>query len=428
MRVGIGLLGLGTVGMGVFRILKTHAADIARKTGVRLELKKICVKSLSKKRSVKVPRSLLTDDARKLLSDPSIQIVVELIGGIHPAKEIIGKAFQSGKHVVTANKALLAEQGSEIFRQARRFGKNLGMEASVCGGIPLVKSLKEGLASNRISHFLGIVNGTCNFILTSMSEEGMNFKEALKEAQARGYAEKDPRLDVEGTDSAHKLAVLARLSFGAEVSFKDIFVEGIGSLSSVDIAYAKELGYGMKLLAIGKKLGGGLELRVHPTMLPFNHPLSSVRGVYNAVFVHADQAGDLLFYGKGAGMFPAASAVMSDVVDIAKQIVRGARESNGREEKPRKARVLSMDELRSEYYLHFQVIDKPGVLGRIAQTLGKNRISILSVHQKESHDSKSVPVVILTHQALEKNVRRALRAIDAQKDVTAKPVLIRVEK
>ncbi|MGH7197701.1 MAG: homoserine dehydrogenase [Candidatus Omnitrophota bacterium] len=426
--VNIGLFGLGTVGTGVVKILQSQAAALEKKTGVRVVLKKICVKNPGKKRLVKVNRRLIMKDAKAILKDPFIDIVVELIGGIHPAKELILEAFRSGKHVVTANKALLAEAGDSVFGAALKYSRELGIEASVCGGIPIIKSIREGLASNNITHFLGIVNGTCNYILSAMSK-GSDFRSALKDAQAKGYAERNPRLDVEGVDSAHKLAILARLAFRAAVPFGSIAVEGIESLCVSDIEYARELGYTVKLLAVGKKLPRGLELRVHPTLLHKDHPLSSVNGVYNAVFVHGDQAGDLLFYGRGAGMFPTASAVMSDVLDIARKHSDHEACCPGAPQNAKAAaKVLSLGDIVSKYYLRFQAADKPGVLGRIAETLGANGISILSVHQKESHDSMSVPVVILTYEAREANLRRALKKIDAQKDIREKTVVLRVEK
>ncbi len=423
--VNLGLFGLGTVGSGVVKILQAQSRAIEKKTGVRLVLKKVCVRSLKKKRSVRLPKGVLTTDPADVLHDPSIDIVIELIGGIHPPKEILERAFSCGKHVVTANKALLAERGREVFAEAYRHGRRIGFEASVCGGIPIIKSVKEGLASNEISGFLGIVNGTCNFILSAMTQFGVDFRTALSDAQRGGYAEADPALDVDGIDSAHKLAVLARLAFKTEVDFRKIHVEGIRGLSANDIEYAAELGYVIKLLAIAKKKAGGLELRVHPTMLPLDHPLATVRGVYNAVFLNADQAGDLLFYGRGAGQMPTASAVMSDVIDIAKR-VDASPEPPSFAGSP--ARVLPVEDALSTYYLRFQVQDKPGVLGGIAQTLGRNDISILSVHQKESPDQGSVPVVILTYAAREKNLRRALSQIDARKDVRRKTVVLRVEK
>ncbi len=426
-EVRLGLVGLGTVGSGVFQILRDQTALLEKKTGARLILKKIAVRSLSKKRSVNVPKALLTTDAMSLAKDPGIDILIELAGGIHPAKEIIQKAIASGKHVVTANKALLAEQGEEIFALADKYSRKIGFEASVCGGIPIIKSLREGLVSNNVSQFLGIVNGTCNYILTQMSGGNSDFKTALREAQSKGYAEENPALDVDGVDSAHKLAVLARLAFSSRIPFKKIHVEGIRSLSAEDIAYARELGYVVKLLAVGKKHPGGLELRVNPTLLPQGHPLASVRGVYNAVFINADQAGDQLFYGRGAGRMPTASAVMSDVIDIAKRISSGGHDPKVMLGQADNKKILAVDETVSKYYLRFQVADKPGVLGMIAQTLGKQNISILSVNQKESHTTKSVPVIILTYEAAEKNVRKALKTIDASGGVSKKTVLMRVE-
>ena len=427
--IGIGLFGLGTVGTGVVKILTSQKREIEKKAGVRLELRKVCVRSLSKKRTVKVPRRLLTNRPDELLGDSSIDILVELIGGIHPAKEIILKAFRAGKQVVTANKALLAEQGRVIFGSAQKDSKSLGFEASVCGGIPIIKAIKEGLASDHVTEILGIVNGTCNYILTLMSEEGAEFSRVLKEAQGKGYAEKNPRLDIEGIDSAHKLAILARLAFSAEIPFGAIPVQGIRAVSAADIEYARELGYVIKLLAIGKRKKGSLELRVHPTMLSVNHPLAGVRGVYNAVLVRGERAGDLLFYGKGAGMFPTANAVVSDLIDLSKGLLLGEKEASVSSaiRSSKKARILPLDAVVSKYYLRFQVKDKPGVLGRIAYTLGKLKISILSVHQKESRDARSVPVVILTYEAPEKNLRRALREIDSRGDVHEKTTFIRVE-
>jgi homoserine dehydrogenase len=298
----------------------------------------------------------------------------------------------------------------------------------VVGDIELfAQALREGLASNNISHFLGIVNGTCNYILTAMSQRGIDFKSALKEAQAKGYAESDPALDIDGIDSAHKLAILARLAFRSDIPFKAIPVEGIRHLSAADIAYAAELGYVIKLLAIGKKMKDGLELRVHPTLLPLDHPLATVRGVYNAVFLQADQASDQLFYGRGAGMMPTASAVMSDVIDISRKIATHSAYRSAEAKPFKRLRVLPVERSVSKYYLRFQVADRPGVLGRIAQTLGDHQISILSVHQKESHRPGSVPVVILTYEASEKNIRKALRAIDARSEIREKTRVIRVE-
>ena len=427
-EIGIGLIGLGTVGSGVVKILRSHARRIAAETGVKLALRRVCVRSASKKRLVHVPRALLTTNARAVVEDPSVEILIELAGGIHPAKEWIERAFALRKHVVTANKALLAEKGESVFRQAREHRRRLGFEASVCGGIPIIRTIREGLVSDNVTQILGIVNGTCNYILSAMSQRGVGFTDALKEAQSRGYAEADPALDVDGVDSAHKLAVLSRLAFGSEVDFKKIFIEGIRRVTAADIAYAKELGYVVKLLVIGKKRKRALELRVHPTLLSLDHPLASVRGVYNAVYVHGEQTGDLLFYGRGAGQMPTASAVMSDVIEIAQDMTKGLDSvRSAHEAEPSASRVLPMDELVSKYYLRFQVADRPGVLGAIARILGSNGISILSVHQKESDRARSVPVVILTYDARERDVRRALAKIDARPDTREKTQLLRVE-
>ncbi len=427
-KIGIGLIGLGTVGSGVVNVLRENKKLLSDRSGVELEIRRICVKDISKLRAVKVPRSFLCTDPELLLKDPSISIVVELAGGIHPAKEILQKALARGKYVVTANKALLAQESEVIWEAATRAGVEIGFEASVCGGIPIIQALKEGLVSNKISHFLGIVNGTCNYILSSMSSAGADFHAALKTAQKKGYAEKNPTLDIDGTDSAHKLAVLARLAFGAKIPFEKIHIEGIQKISAADIEYARELGYAIKLLAIGKRSARGLELRVHPTMLPLDHPLSHVHGVYNAVFVRGDRVDDLLFYGRGAGMYPTASAVVSDMIAIAKKIHAGGAKASAHPMPAVPTKICPMDETVCKYYLRFQVADKPGVLGRIAQTLGKNRISILSVHQKESRDAKSVPVIILTYEAKEKDLRKALSQIDHFPESCENTAVIRVEK
>ena len=427
-EIGLGLIGLGTVGTGVVKILKSHAKRIAEQTGVKLVLRRVAVRSGSKRRKVPVSRALITTNAKAVVEDPSVEILIELAGGIHPAKEWIERAFALRKHVVTANKALLAEKGKSVFASAREHRRRIGFEASVCGGIPIIRAVREGLISDNVTHFLGIVNGTCNYILSAMSQRGADFSSALKEAQARGFAEMDPALDVDGIDSAHKLAVLARLAFGSEVDFPRIPVEGIRGITAADISYAKELGYVIKLLVIGKKSARGLELRVHPTLLPLDHPLASVRGVYNAVYVHGDQTGDLLFYGRGAGQMPTASAVMSDVIEIAQDMTKGLDSvRSAHEAEPSRSRVLPIDELVSKYYLRFQVADRPGVLGSIAKILGDNKISILSVHQKGSKGGRSVPVVILTYGARERDVRRALSRIDARGDVRERTQLIRVE-
>ena len=425
--IGVGIIGLGTVGQGVAHILQTQARRIEEKTGLRLELRRVAVRSLNKKRDVFVPKKLLTTRPMDVIEDPRVDIVAELVGGVEPAATWIRRALALGKPVVTANKALLAEKGERVYSLAEKKQIPIGIEASVCGGIPILRSIQEGFASNQITHFYGIVNGTCNTILTSMSQTGKTFAAALDEAKKQGIAEANPSLDIDGFDSAHKLAVLARLAFRMQIPYKKIFVQGIRNITAEDIAYARELGYAIKLLAIGKNLPGGLELRVHPTLLPLDHPLAGVRGVYNAVFLHADQAGDLLFYGRGAGRMPTARAVLSDMLELAKELSVGQFRSVPSLAARHRGRVLPMDRLVSKYYLRFQVADRPGVLGNIAKILGRHHISILSVHQKESQESKSVPVVILTYGAFEENIRRAVRLIGNRKDVREKTQVIRVE-
>ncbi len=432
--VKIGLIGLGTVGSGVVKILLSRRKQIELKTGCSLQLKRIAVRSLSKKRKTTVPKSLLTNNWKTITDDHEIDIVVEVVGGLHPAKEIILKALSRRKHVVTANKALIAENGKVLFSAALNAGRHLRFEASVCGSIPIVKFLQEGLVSNDFTKILGIVNGTCNYILSAMSERRLDFAAALREAQSLGYAEADPRFDIEGIDSAHKLAILARLAFNSAIPFREIYTEGIKNISKADIDYARELGYSVKLLAIARKHKRGLELKVHPALLPISHPLSGVRDAYNAVYVSTDHAKDLLFSGCGAGMMPTASAVMSDIIDIAGDIAKNL--SVGREGRSSKdfvapmksLRILSVGDSISQYYLRFEVKDRPGVLGHITQTLGRNHISILSVHQKEAHTPKSVPVVILTYEAQQKNLFRALKEIDSRNEVVKKTVVIRVER
>jgi len=355
--------------------------------------------------------------------------VVELIGGIHPAKEFIIAALRNNKHVVTANKALLAEEGKEIFDLARRKNLGLGFEASVGGGIPIIKAMREGLIGNRIESILGILNGTSNFILTEMYEHGCDFRSAVKLAQQKGYAEKNPRFDIEGIDSAHKLLILTLLGFGYCPDIKKIYVEGIADISLYDILYAKELGYVIKLLAVAKEEKRRLEIRVNPTFLPERHLLSSVRGIHNAVHVTGDMVGEAIFYGEGAGQMPAASSVISDIVDLAKGITANSC-WKGSEFffNSRIKGLLPISEIESRYYIRFMAIDKPGVLAKIAGVLGKKNISIASVNQKERRRAKVVPVVIITHEAKEKNLRLALGIIDCLAIVREKSVAIRIEE
>jgi len=426
--VNVGLIGFGTVGVGVARALLEKGHLLEQRIGTRVVLKRICDKDLKRPRPVRVPSSLLTTDPRALLRDPEIAVVVELIGGIAPAKTYVLEAMRQGKHVVTANKALLAQDGHELFAAADRYGVDLYFEASVGGGIPIIKALRESLIANNLNTILGIVNGTSNYILTQMREEGLSFHEALLEAKRHGYAERNPSLDIDGHDAAHKLAILALLGFGVRVRLSDIHTEGINHVTPADIQYADELGYCIKPLAIAKQVDHELEVRVHPTLLAKTHLLANVNGVYNAIYVHGDLVGAELFYGRGAGQNPAASAVLSDIADVARNVAMGmARRVPAYCPDQKRLRVRRIDHIETRYYMRFLVIDKPGVLAKISGVLGRYDISIASVSQKERWAARIVPVVMMTHEVREANVRRALEAIDSLGVVKAKTVAIRTE-
>jgi homoserine dehydrogenase len=429
-EVRIGLLGLGTVGSGVVKLLNAQRGELEERVGCRLALDRIADPDLGRAREGLDLQALpLVPDAAQILDNPDVQIVVELVGGLEPAKSFILKAIQAGKHVVTANKALLAHHGAELFEEARTRGVMLGFEAAVAGGIPLIRAVKDGLVANRIVSVFGIVNGTSNYILTKMTDVGSDFPAVLKEAQSKGYAEADPTLDVEGMDSAHKLQILATLAFRTSVHLKEIHTEGITAVTPQDIAYARELGYRIKLLAIAKATDGGLEVRVHPTMIPAGSPLAAVSGVFNAVFITGDAVGDLMFYGRGAGQMPTASAVWSDVVEIARRLAHGLRalplDLPG--SSPRPLRVRPMEEIRTAYYLRVMAMDRPGVLSRVAGLLGRHEISIASVIQKGRAAAEAVPVVMMTHEARERDMRQALAAIDRLPVVAGPTIMIRVE-
>ena len=428
--VKIGLLGLGTVGGGVVKILETHREMLEKRTGARLTLAAIADADLARPRDgLDLARLPMVPDAVRVLDDPAIQIVIELIGGLEPARTFVLRAMAAGKHVVTANKALLAHHGAELYAEARQRGVTLAFEAAVAGGIPLIRAVKEGLVANRILSCYGIVNGTCNYILSKMTDAGEDFAVVLKEAQAHGYAEADPTFDVEGVDSAHKLQILASLAFRTYVELKDIYTEGIASVTAQDIAYARELGYRIKLLAIAKSSDGGIEIRVHPTMIRERSPLAAVSGVFNAVFITGDSVGDLMFYGRGAGQMPTASAVLSDTVEIATRLAHGVPAlhldlpTGDRRALP----FRPMETIRSAYYLRVMAADRPGVLSQIAGILGQQDISIVSVLQKSRAKAEAVPVVMMTHEASERGMRAALAAIDRLPVVAARTTMIRVE-
>jgi homoserine dehydrogenase len=402
---------------------------LSDKIGVKINIKKICDKDIASKRNVNVDKGLLTKNAKDILGDPQIDIVVELMGGIHPAKEYIIEALKKGKHIVTANKALLSQEGKELFTFALDRGKSIYFEASVGAGIPIIKSLREGLVVNKFNSIYGIVNGTSNFILSHMSNNNCTFSEALREAKLKGFAEKDPALDIEGIDSAHKLILLTYLCFGRLVNLDDIFIEGISQISLADVSYAKELGLKIKLLAIAKKESDNLEVRVHPTLIPAQHLLSSVDGVFNAIYVSSDLAGDLLFYGPGAGQISAASAVIADLVDLTQDIKAGLFRPtlNISPDKSIK-RLRRIDDIESRYYIRFMALDKPGVLAKISGVLAKFGISIASVTQKERRKAQVVPIVMIIHDAKEKNLRSALETIDRLDVIKQKSVAIRMEE
>jgi homoserine dehydrogenase len=429
-EVRIGLLGLGTVGAGVVKILAAQRPRLEERAGCRLTLAAIADTDLIRPREgLDLAALPMTGDAAKVLSDPRVHVVIELVGGLDPARTFILRALAAGKHVVTANKALLAHHGAELYEEARRRGVTLAFEAAVAGGIPLIRAVKEGLVANSIVSLAGIVNGTCNYILSKMTDENLDFSLVLKEAQAQGYAEADPTLDIEGMDSAHKLQILVSLAFRTFIDLKDIHTEGITRVTAADIAYARELGYRIKLLAIAKAVDGGVEVRVHPTMIPASSPLAAVSGVFNAVFITGDAVGDLMFYGRGAGQMPTASAVWSDALEIARRIAHGipALALELPSVGPAALPLRPMETIRCCYYLRVMAQDKPGVLSRVAGILGENDISIANVIQKGRGTREAVPVVIVTHEARERDMRAALAKIDRLRDVAGATTMIRVE-
>ena len=431
-KINVGIVGFGTVGTGTAKILIENSLLIEERVGTPIVVKKIADHDIEKPREINVDPAILTKDANEILNDPEIDIVVELIGGYGYAKEFILKAIDKGKHVVTANKALLAVHGDEIFRAAYRKGVDIGFEASVGGGIPIIRALKEGLVANRIESIYGIVNGTTNYILTKMTAEGKKFGDVLKKAQEKGYAETDPTFDVEGVDAAHKLAVLISLAYGVRIRFEDIYTEGISKITPLDIEFAREFGYRIKLLAITKDDRGKIEARVHPTMLKESAMLANVDGVFNAIYVTGDAVGSTMFYGRGAGMMPTGSAVVSDIADIARNIIKKSHQRvpplGCSEGCIKDAKVKDISETVNHYYIRFSAMDKPGVLSKISGILGENNISISSMIQKGRQVGGSVPIVMMTHEAKEKDVRKALDEIDRLPVVHDKTVFIRIEE
>jgi homoserine dehydrogenase len=437
-QVGIGIAGFGTVGGGVLSILRAHADDIEARLGARIAVRRVAVREPQKERALDLPRSLVTTRLEDLVEDPEIAVVVELIGGVDAAFELVRSALLRGKHVVTANKALLAARGEEIFRLAREKGVDVYYEAAVCGGVPIIRTLREALASDRINSLHGIVNGTTNFILTAMAEQGEPIGTALAEAQRLGYAEADPTLDVTGGDAAQKLCVLAQLAFGARLSPADVLTEGIMALEPEDFRWAREFGYALKLLAVARRRPPAegtppgapdqLEARVHPAFIPQGSLLAGVRGAMNAVVLQSEALGASMLYGQGAGAMPTGSAVVSDIIDLSRNIVAG---SPGRVPLPPEKPLVTLrphDEIRCGYYLRFSVRDEPGVLARTASRLADRNISIAAVQQREQNDQgKPIPLVIVTHEAREADLRGAILDIDRQPGTLAPTRLIRIE-
>jgi homoserine dehydrogenase len=431
-EVEIGIAGLGTVGGGVLSILQRHQREIEARLGARIVVRRVVTRDLDKERAVGVAAGVVTSRLQDLLDDPAIEVVVELIGGTGEAFDLVKGALARGKHVVTANKALLAARGEELFRLAAEKGVDIYYEGAVCGGVPVIRTLREALASDRITSLHGIVNGTTNFILTAMAEKGEPIAQALAEAQRLGYAEADPTLDVSGGDAAQKLCVLAQLAFGARVKPEEVLTEGIMELDPEDFAWGKTFGYALKLLAVARRVGHGprdaLEVRVHPCFIPVGSLLAGVKGAFNAVLLRSEALGPSLLFGQGAGAMPTGSAVVSDIIDLSRNILAG---SPGRVPlPPAEARValLPHAEIRAGYYLRFSVKDVPGVLARIAQTLAAHRISIAAVQQHEQSEAGgAVPLVIVSHQAREADVQAAIAEIDGFDTTVVRTRLVRIE-
>jgi homoserine dehydrogenase len=430
--INVGLLGIGTVGGGTWEVLNRNADEIRRRAGRAIRITQVADRDVKRAKSIVKGKAKVVDDARVVLRSPDIEIIVELIGGCTVAKELVLEAIRHGKHVVTANKALLATHGNEIFAAAQKRGVMVAFEAAVAGGIPIIKALREGLTANRIEWIAGIINGTSNFILSEMRDKGLPFADALKDAQARGYAEADPTFDIEGVDAAHKLTILSALAFGIPMQLKKAYTEGISKLTKSDIAYAEELGYRIKLLGITKKTPKGIELRVHPTLVPARRLIANVEGVMNGILVKGDAVGPTLYYGAGAGSQPTASAVVADLVDVTRLITADPEHRVPhlafQPDQLSRERVLPIGEVETSYYLRMRVVDKPGVLADITRILAASRISIDAMVQKEPGEGESrVDIVLLTHRAVEKDVDRALARIEKLSSVLGKVTRIRLE-
>ncbi len=431
--INVGLLGIGTVGGGTFTVLQRNAEEITRRAGRPIRITVVADKNIELAKKVTGGKCRVTDDAFSVVSDPEVDIVIELIGGYGVAKELVLKAIANGKHVVTANKALLATHGNEIFKAAQDKGVMVAFEAAVAGGIPIIKALREGLTANRIEWIAGIINGTTNFILSEMRDKGLSFDTVLKEAQRLGYAEADPTFDIEGVDAAHKITILASLAFGIPMQFDKAYIEGISKLDAIDIKYAEQLGYRIKLLGITKRTPEGVELRVHPTLIPTKRLIANVEGAMNAVLVQGDAVGATLYYGKGAGAEPTASAVIADLVDVTRmhtadpenRVPHLAFQPNAMAD----LKILPMDEVQTSYYLRLRVVDKPGVLADITRILADEQISIDAVIQKEPGEGEDqTDLIMLTHLTREKRINAAIKKIEALGVVAGKVNKIRLEE
>jgi len=431
--INVGLLGLGTVGGGTLTVLRRNAGEITRRAGREIRIRMAADRNLEMARKLAGPELEITADPMEVVNSPDIDIIVELIGGTTLAKELVLKAIANGKHVVTANKALLALHGNEIFKAAQAKGVMVAFEAAVAGGIPIIKALREGLTANRIEWIAGIINGTTNFILTEMRDKGLAFDTVLKQAQELGYAEADPTFDIEGVDAAHKLTIMAAIGFGIPMQFDKAYTEGISKLTKEDIAYAEELGYRIKLLGITKRTDKGIELRVHPTLIPTKRLIANVEGVMNAVLVKGDAVGATMYYGRGAGAEPTASAVVADLVDVTRMLTSDpenrvphlAFQPDALSDAP----VLPIDEVRTSYYLRMKAFDKPGVLADVTRILADLGISIDAMIQKEpAEGQEQVDIIMLTHETVEKYINQAIAKIESLPSISGKVTRIRLEE
>jgi len=432
-QLNVGILGLGTVGGGTYTVLTRNAAEISRRSGVAIKVVQVADRNVEHAKATVASGVDVTDDAFAVVNNPNVEVVVELIGGYTLSKELVLKAIANKKHVVTANKALIALHGNEIFAAAKANNVIVAFEAAVAGGIPIIKALREGLAANRIEWLAGIINGTTNFILTEMREKGLNFADVLGEAQRLGYAEADPTFDVEGIDAAHKLTIMSAIAFGMPMKFEQAYTEGITKLQQTDIKYAEELGYRVKLLGITKRTDKGVELRVHPTLIPEKRLVANVNGAMNAVVVKGDAVGPTLYYGAGAGAEPTASAVVADLIDVARLIDASSEQRVPylafQPDQVQDLPILPIDKVQSAYYLRLRASDKPGVLAEVTKILGDRAISIDAMMQKEPDENETeADIVILTHITLEKNMNEAIAAIEALTAINGKLVRIRMEE